>query len=132
MAMRSIISSSNNSHQSRAEVGKRVGSKRSQSVKSPFETSGNSPTRESVPPTPVPTPDFLIENHGSIFLLKPQTDSATSWIEEHIGEDNGYQPYYPTVVVEHRYIADIVAGIQGDGLAVFSPTKVAEQETTGG
>src|SRR6266446_403477 len=118
MAMRSIISSSNNSHQSRAEVGKRVGSKRSQSVKSPFETSGNSPTRESAPPTLTPSPDFLVENHGSIFLLKPQSDLATSWVEDHIGRENGYQPYYPTVVVEHRYIADIVAGIQGDGLAV--------------
>jgi hypothetical protein len=30
----------------------------------------------------------------------------------------GYQPYYPAVVVEHRYIVDIVvAGIQNDGLA---------------
>ena len=65
-----------------------------------------------------PTLDFLCENHGSIFLLRPLTSSATSWIEEHIGQDNGYQPYFPTVVVEHRYIADIVAGIQGDGLAV--------------
>ena len=65
-----------------------------------------------------PTVDFLCENHGSIFLLRPLTSSATSWIEEHIGQDNGYQPYFPTVVVEHRYIADIVAGIQNDGLAV--------------
>lgn len=67
-----------------------------------------------------PTLDFLCENHGSIFLLKPLTPSATSSIEEHIGQENGYQPYFPTVVVEHRYIADIVAGIQNDGLAVQS------------
>lgn len=67
-----------------------------------------------------PTVDFLCENHGSIFLLRPLTPSATSWIEEHIGQDNGYQPYFPTVVVEHRYIADIVAGIQNDGLAMQS------------
>ena len=65
-----------------------------------------------------PTVDFLCENHGSIFLLKPLTPSATSWIEEHIGQDNGFQPYLPAVVVEHRYIADIVEGIQNDGLAV--------------
>ena len=67
-----------------------------------------------------PTVDFLCVNHGSIFLLRPLTPSATSWIEEHIGQDNGYQPYFPTVVVEHRYIADIVAGIQNDGLAMQS------------
>jgi hypothetical protein len=65
-----------------------------------------------------PTVDFLCENHGSIFLLRPLTPSAISWIEEHIGQDNGYQPHFPTVVVEPRYIADIVEGIQNDGLGV--------------
>ncbi len=72
-----------------------------------FVASGNSPTV-----------DFLCENHGSIFLLRPLTPSATSWLEEHIGQDNGFQPYWPTCVVEHRFIADIVAGIQSDGMAV--------------
>ncbi len=66
-----------------------------------------------------PTVDFLCENHGSIFLLRPLTPSATSWIEEHIGQDNGYQPHYPhSIVVEHRYIADIILDIQNDGLGV--------------
>ena len=65
---------------------------------------------------PVTQVDFLVEDHGSIFLLKPQTPIATSWIEDHIGRENGYQPYFPTVVVEHRYIDDIVAGIANDGL----------------
>ena len=64
------------------------------------------------------TNDFLIENHGSIFLLRPVTDAGRDWVDEHIGADNGYQPYWPTVVVEHRFISDIVAGIQNDGLAV--------------
>ncbi len=65
-----------------------------------------------------PTVDFEVQNHGSIFLLIPQTLSARVWIDDHIGEGNGYQPSYPTIIVEHRYIADIVAGIQDDGLAV--------------
>jgi hypothetical protein len=81
-----------------------------------YVASGSSPTY-SASKNP---PDFLVENHGSIFLLKPLTPTATSWVEEHIGQDNEYQPYFPTVVVEHRYIADIVAGIQNDGLAVQS------------
>jgi hypothetical protein len=72
-----------------------------------FIASGNSPTQ----------PDFVAENHGSIFLLRPLTPAAKAWVEEHIG-DNGYQPYYPTVVVEHRFIADIVHGAQADGLVV--------------
>jgi len=78
-----------------------------------FVASGNSPTHSGKIP-----PDFLVENHGSIFLIKPLTPSATSLIAEHIGQENGYQPHFPTVIVEHRYIADIVAGIQNDGLAV--------------
>jgi len=65
-----------------------------------------------------PTSDFELQNHGSIFLLIPQTLSARVWVHDHIGKDNGYQPHYPTVVIEHRYVADIVEGIRNDGLAV--------------
>ncbi len=65
-----------------------------------------------------PTSDFELQNHGSIFLLIPQSTSARIWIDDHIGRDNGYQPHYPTVVIEHRYVADIVEGIRNDGLAV--------------
>jgi len=72
-----------------------------------FVASGNSPTA-----------DFELQNHGSIFVLIPQSTSARIWINDHIGRDNGYQPHYPTVVIEHRYVADIVRGIQNDGLAV--------------
>ena len=62
--------------------------------------------------------DFLVENHGSIFLLKPQTPAATAWVQEHIGSENGFQLYWPTVVIEPRNMDDIVSGIQSDGLAV--------------
>jgi hypothetical protein len=77
-----------------------------------FIASGNSPAHSGKI-----SADFAIESHGSIFLLKPLTPSAITWFEEHIAQDNGYQPHFPAVVVEHRYIADIVAGIQNDGLA---------------
>jgi hypothetical protein len=72
-----------------------------------FVASGNSPTA-----------DFEVQNHGSIFLLIPHTVSARLWIDDHIGEDHGYQPYYPTVVIEYRYIANIVEGIVADGLVL--------------
>lgn len=62
--------------------------------------------------------DFFIENYGSILLLRPVNDSARLWVEENIRRDNGFQPYFPTVVIEHRYVADIIVGIQQDGLAV--------------
>ena len=60
--------------------------------------------------------DFLVENHGSIFLLKPQTDSATSWVEEHIPEDA--QRLGNAIAVEHRYIGAFAEGIISDGLVV--------------
>jgi hypothetical protein len=78
-----------------------------------FVASGNSPTNSQT------RPDFLVENHGSIFLLIPQNDSARTWVDEYIGKGNGFQPYYPSaVVIEHRYISDIVEGIRNDGMAV--------------
>ena len=64
-----------------------------------------------------PTPDFEIENHQSIFLLRALT-AAESWIEEFLPQDR--MSFGSAVVVEHRYIADIVEGIQNDGLAVLS------------
>jgi hypothetical protein len=64
-----------------------------------------------------PEPDFEVENHGTIYLLRPKTDAARTWIEENIGEDA--QTFGEAVVVEHRYIADIVAGIREEGLRVI-------------
>ena len=74
-----------------------------------FVASGNSPTRRE-------QPDFSVENHFTIFLLRPLTPAAESWIDEHIPEDA--QHFGNAVVVEHRYISDIVEGICNDGLAV--------------
>jgi hypothetical protein len=88
-------------------VLKRCGSKGAKMQTDSFVASGSSPT-----------PDFELQNHGSIFLLIPQSTSARIWIDDHIGKGNGYQPHYPTVVIEHRYIADIVEGIVADGLVL--------------
>jgi hypothetical protein len=45
-------------------------------------------------------PDFQLENDGLISLRRPVSDSARGWIEKNIGRDNGYQPYWRTVVIE--------------------------------
>jgi len=71
-----------------------------------FVASGSSPTSND-------GPDFRCENHGSPFLLLPLTQSAHSWIEEHLPEDVGN-----AVVIEHRYVWTILDGIQDAGLAV--------------
>jgi hypothetical protein len=62
--------------------------------------------------------DIVIENHGSIFLLRPISKSGREWLDQNIGDQNGFQPYWATVAVESRYIADIVNGIQADDLEV--------------
>ena len=73
-----------------------------------FQSSGTSPTEIG--------PDFLCENHGSVFLLRPLNQSAQSWVEENLQSDA--QWFGGGVVVEHRYIWAILEGIQNDGLAV--------------
>lgn len=60
--------------------------------------------------------DFEVQNEGSIFLLRPLSDEAFQWIEDHIGEEAQF--FGNAVAVEHRYIADIVDGIISDGLEV--------------
>jgi len=62
-------------------------------------------------------PDLKVENHGSIFLLVPMSEAGDDWIDEHIPED-AMRWGASSVVVEHRYIADIVDGAIADGLTV--------------
>jgi hypothetical protein len=61
--------------------------------------------------------DIAIEDHGSVVLLRPLTGTARDWIEEHVNRD-GFHPDRPTLVVERRYVSDIVSGAQADGLEV--------------
>jgi hypothetical protein len=74
-----------------------------------FVASGSSPTSKD-------EPDFRCENHGSLLLLYPLTQSAQSWIEQHLFKDA--QWFADAVVVEHRYVWAILDGIQNDGLTV--------------
>ena len=64
------------------------------------------------------TADINVTGGGSIFLLAPQTPAGRDWIDQNIGQDNGFQPYYPTVLVEHHYVGDIVEGMVAGGLEV--------------
>lgn len=62
--------------------------------------------------------DFNIINGGSIVMFVPISEAACTWVDEHIGRDNGYQPYYPTFIAEPGYVDDIVTGIRRDGLLI--------------
>ena len=63
-----------------------------------------------------PEPDFEVENHGTICLLRPNTTAAKAWVEAKIADDAMW--YARAVVVEPRYLPDIVDGIEADGLTV--------------
>lgn len=60
--------------------------------------------------------DFVLENHFSIFLLRPRSASAEAWVLENIGPGNGFQPYFPTIVIESGYVGPILDGIRESGL----------------
>ncbi len=60
--------------------------------------------------------DFLLQDEGSIFLLTPLTDAASCWVTEHVDPDA--LAWAGGIVVEHRFIEEIVAGAICDGLQV--------------
>ncbi len=78
-----------------------------------FKTNGSSPPY-----------DIKVENHGTIVLLWPQSERGEQWLREHTNPNATW--WGPgrggltrgALVVEHRYVADIVNGAISDGLAV--------------
>lgn len=58
--------------------------------------------------------DVRVENHGSVVLLRPLTDAATNWMEDHLPADA--QRWGNAVVVEPRYAQPILDGMVADGL----------------
>lgn len=60
--------------------------------------------------------DFTVDNHGSIFILIPHTQEAKEFVAEKIQEDA--LEFGGGVVVEHRYIVELVDGIRKEGFGV--------------
>ena len=60
--------------------------------------------------------DFAVANHGTIVLLQPLTRTANEWITANLPVDRLH--YAGAVVIEPRYLADIVNGLRADGLKV--------------
>ena len=58
--------------------------------------------------------DVTINNQGTIVLLTPCTEQAQGWIDEHIPKDAMY--FGNGLVVEPRYVEDIIHGMIQDGL----------------
>lgn len=61
--------------------------------------------------------DFSVGNHGSICLLVPHSAAAREWAGDHLdGPETQY--WGGAVVVEPRYLDDILHGIEDDGLTI--------------
>lgn len=63
----------------------------------------------------VPSADFSVENHGSIFLLRPLSEYAEVWVREFLPDVTWFGS---AVAIEHRYIDGILDVIAEEGLAV--------------
>ena len=75
-----------------------------------FVSSGNSPANGKIPP------DFLVENHGSIFLFRMNTPAAVEWVSQNVQEDAQF--FGDALVVEPRYAANLAAGMREAGLVI--------------
>lgn len=65
------------------------------------------------------TIDFLLANHGSVCILNAITAEACQWADDHLTDDA--LRWGPSgIVIEPRYVGDIVQGIVDDGLLVQS------------
>lgn len=58
--------------------------------------------------------DYTIENHGSLFLVRPHSIDAKAWLVEHTDG----QWFGGALAVEPRYIAGLAEGLIGDGFSV--------------
>ena len=67
-----------------------------------------------------PSPDFSFRDEGSIVLLTPLSPAAHEFVEARIGQD-GFQPFWPTVVIEKRDAQAILQGVLAEGLVIARP-----------
>ena len=58
--------------------------------------------------------DVTVSGSGTIYLLHLQTLAAFAWVEDHVVGERQFLG--DALAVEHRYVADIVAGMLEGGL----------------
>ena len=52
--------------------------------------------------------DYVLENHGSVWLLRAISDGVESWIEDFVSYETTFGD---AIVVEPRYIGSIAEGL---------------------
>lgn len=57
--------------------------------------------------------DYIIENHGSIFLFRPQHAAAEQNLRDNVADDAGWLGH--ALAVEHRYAFDLAQQLRAEG-----------------
>lgn len=60
--------------------------------------------------------DLMFADHGTLAILVAITPAGQDWVAEHIPKDA--QTFGGGIVIEHRYVADIMRGALADGLEI--------------
>lgn len=63
-----------------------------------------------------PRHDFNFSDHGSVTLLIPVSRAAHDWVDVNLPIDSLH--WAGGIVIEPRYVLDILNGIENDGLTV--------------
>ena len=61
-------------------------------------------------------PDYIFENHHSIWLCQPMNDAARAWLEENT--DTETQWWADALVVEPRYVSNLAFALECDSYTV--------------
>ena len=62
-------------------------------------------------------PDFQVENHGSIILLRPATDEAKQWLNFNCAPEP-WQWFGGAMAVEPRCASNLIEGLREEGFTV--------------
>jgi hypothetical protein len=70
----------------------------------------------TIPPARESEPDARVENHGTLFLVRPLNEGIREHLEENVSEEARW--FGGALVVEHRYVANLVSGLCDAGFRV--------------
>jgi hypothetical protein len=64
--------------------------------------------------------DITFQDHGSVLLMRGSSDAGKAWIADNVAQNAGYTLMWAGhVVVEPRFVDQIIEGAYADGLAVI-------------
>ncbi|HEY1801914.1 MAG TPA: hypothetical protein VGG46_13370 [Terriglobales bacterium] len=69
--------------------------------------------------------DFSVTDGGTVYLFQPLTEDARQWLAEHCPLDDEHQYFGNALVIEPRYLANIVELAIRDGLTPLATGKEA-------